>query len=162
MPSKKFNKYYSRSTKKGVRRVVMGYNAKGKWGIKKWIDSDTIEQPHGEYRIIEYTINIVPTKDDRPSGNRNFEVRIQLPESDDSENDALEMAKDVLIRLTNEEMVDSSQIDIAKRGVDFIKFSGDDGIKWKVIDTARPQFHYPKTGWGDYDNTREEKEDSDE
>lgn len=136
-----FLKWYTKILKSGkVRRY-----AREKGRYKKWEDADTLDQPQGEYRIKEWVIHFKPTnKGGVPSGIRDFEVRIQLPEGDIDADDIEDMARDVMRNLTNDSMVDEASVEWGKKGVDTVKYSNDDDIKWMMVDTTRPQFKYPK------------------
>lgn len=149
MAGKKFTflKWYTKTLKSGkIKRY-----AREKGRYKKWEDADTLDRPEGEFRIKEWVVHFKPTKDSRPSSIRDFEVRIKLPEGDADADDIEEMAKEIMINLTNESMVDSADIAWGKKGVDTVGYSEDDDIEWMVVDVTRPQYKYP-TGkqWGKY------------
>lgn len=148
-----FLKWFTKETKKGTKRYAR--DAKGRY--RKWENADNLDKPKGEYRIVEWTIHFKPTKgDNRPSSIRDFEVRIQLPEGDYDLDEIENIAKELMIGLTNEPMVDESTVDWGKKGYDTIKYSDDDSVRWIVMDTVRPQYKYPKGKlWGTYGEDEE-------
>lgn len=115
----------------------------------KWVYYD---DELDEYRIVEWTFNFIPTKkSNRPSDNRDWEVRIQAPE-DTPKGRIRQYAEDALTEEMSDEggyaMVESSTV-YSKIGVDFVETSDKEYVRYKIIDKVRPQFRYPKRGWGD-------------
>ena len=149
---KKGNRYYTRTLKDGtIKRRVHGADGK----ILRWEIAEDLDTPSGEYKMIEYSMYFIPTRataKSTPSSIRNWEVRIRLPYSDDIDEDDIEMyGRNMLADITNENMVDTSEFSFGKMGSDYVEYSKEDGIKWKIIDTTRPQYKYPKEkDWGDY------------
>lgn len=151
----------------GDRLRVHGWGKDGRYKILRWEDVDTLEESGigegGHYKVVEWVFHFEPTnKDNKPSGKRNFEVRLRVPDNF-SENKAQNIADDILAELMgnywregklikgkNEGIVDTSKK--SKRGKDLIKFTKETpNIEWMMIDTMRPQYKYPKNRqWGEY------------
>ena len=147
------NKYYTRTLKDGTIKRRIHDSITGR--ILRWEIADDLDEPQGLFKIREFTMNFIPTRESMkytPSSQRDWEVRIRIADSDDlSDDDIEEYGREVLAELTNREMVDSSSFSTSKLGEDIIEYSNDDSIRWKVIDTIRPQYKYPKKkNWGDY------------
>ena len=126
--------------------------AREKGRYKKWEDSDTLDTPNGEYRIIEVVINYTPTKGGKstPSSGTNFEVRLRIPEDEYDKGELQELGEDALREQGfNDSMIESCDID-HKSGKDIIGYSDSDKTKYMIVDLTRPQFKYPKTRgtWG--------------
>jgi len=150
MKKNKPDMYY----KVGNRFRIHGYNDKGRWVIKRWEDIPELDGfmedfEGGSFKRVEWVFHFRPTnRDNLPSGLRNFEVRIQLPDGR-NEFEVKKIAREVLTELCNEEMVDTSIS--SKVGKDTVEYSKDDKINWMVIDTIRPKYKYPrKQKWGEY------------
>jgi hypothetical protein len=140
-------KFYTKQTKKGMRRVVR--DVKGRY--KRWEDATTLDEPQGEFRIVEYIFNYVNTNTQgKPSNYHNFEVRIRIAEGDYDEDEIKEMANDAmnLVFVDNQNFVDSCDV-TTKEGVDTIGYSKDDKVQYKVVDLKNMQYKYPKEGLGD-------------
>ena len=144
----------------GNKYRVHGYNDKGRYGILRWEDIaedlrefDFQEDDDGEkrFRILEWVLHFIPTRgDNRPSSYRNWEVRILAPQGIDKK-EIRERANELLADFTNYEMVESSNVDFVKEGVDVVEYSNDDSVRFMIVDTVRPQFKYPKNKlWGEY------------
>jgi len=147
----KQNKYY----RVGNKLRVHGYNKKGRWVILGFENIEDLKGYNvptkgGKFKIVEWVFNFTPTnKAKKPSGLRNFEVRVQLPEGR-TDIEVENIAREIMIELCNETMVDYADI-ASKRGKDTIKYSKNDEINWMVVDTLRPQYRYPKKKkWGRY------------
>ena len=146
------NKYYTKTLKSGIKKRRIHDSKTGR--ILRWETVEDLEEPEGEFKIMEYSMHFIPTRKsmgNTPSSHRNWEVRIRLPYSDDMDDDEITgYGREILAELTNYEMVDTSEFLFSKRGIDIVEYSKDESIKWKVIDTTRPQHRYPKTGWSNY------------
>jgi len=127
--------------------------------IVRWIDADSFDKPTGQYKILEYVLHFKPTRESMnftPSSIRDWEVRIKVPTGYDE--DYIEgEAREILADLTNENMVNDSVLTWDKKGIDEIEYSDTEIKQWKVIDTTRPQYHYPETGWGELDEEKNNK-----
>lgn len=112
---------------------------------------DFTEGKKGQHRILEWVLHFIPTKgDNRPSSLRNWEVRILAPQGVSREQ-VREYAEEILGDFTNYEMVETSNVDFVKEGVDVVEYSDNADIRYMIVDTIRPQFKYPKNKqWGDY------------
>jgi hypothetical protein len=112
----------------------------------KWVE----EEEEYRIRIVEWIFNFIPTRDERPSSPRDWEVRIQAPD-DTPEQMIRYYAEESLEEEMSDEggasMVESSSV-ISKEGVDFIEYSDIPYIRYKIVDKTRPQYRYPKQGWG--------------
>ena len=131
---------------KHVERIIIR-DSKGRF--KKYTEKETLDQPKGAYKIIEATINFVPTKGGKIQVD-DFEVLIRYPEGEYGKNDLEDMAIEAL---QNEGfpdyMVESCDIHL-KTGKDFIGYSDNDKANYKIIDRTRPQYKYPKDKlWGE-------------
>lgn len=147
---KNAEKYY----RVGNKLRVHGYNDAGRYVILRYDDIEDLKGYNvpakgGKHKMVEYIFHYQTTNSQKiPSGMRNWEVRIQLPEGRE-EFEVREIANEVLGELTNEDMVDTSQV--SKLGKDTVRYTVDDSVQWMVIDTTRPQYKYPsKKGWGRY------------
>ena len=150
-------RYYTKTMKDGTVKRRVHDSKTGK--ILRWEIADDLETPQGEFKIVEYTMSFIPTREkmkNTPSSFRNFEVRVRLPENDDlDDEDIKEYGRNALEELTNEEMVITSEFSFNKRGYDVIGYSNNDEPTYKVIDTVRPQYKYPKkSGFGTIDELK--------
>lgn len=148
--SKKFTplKWYTKVLKSGKVKVY----AREKGRYKKWEDSTTLDRPHGEYKRINIIINFVPTKGARHTPTSvvgdNFEVNLELLENDYSNEELQQMGEDALSKEGfNDFMIESCDVTV-KTGKDFVGYSSDEKTTYKIIDLARPQYHYPSKGRG--------------
>lgn len=132
------------------------HDSKGR--IKRWEvipedlrEFDFQEKKKGTYRILEWVIHFIPTRgNNSPSSYRNWEVRILAPEGITRE-EIRQYSEEILSSFTNYEMVESSNVDFVKEGVDVIEYSNLSNIRYMIVDTVRPQYKYPsKTQWGEY------------
>lgn len=144
-------KYY----RVGNKLRVHGYNENGNYVILRWDEIETLKgynvpEKGGKYKIVEYIFNFTPTnKKKKPSGYRNFEVRIQIPEGR-TEQEVENIALEIMLELTNEACVEYGTFS-HRKGVDLIRYSKYDEVNWMVVDTLRPQYRYPKKRkWGRY------------
>lgn len=140
------NRYYAVKRKDGtVRKYRVHDSVTGR--ITGYVDADDLEEPEGEFRIVEWVLHWEYT-DGTPSGLRHWEIRLQLPDSYD-EDDVKEIASSIMWSYVSEELITSSNFGFDKRGIDFIGYERSELINYKVIDTARPQYSYPKRRrWG--------------
>lgn len=154
-----FLKWYTKVLKSGKVKVYA--REKGKY--KKWEDSTTLDRPNGEYKRINIIINFIPTKGDRHTPTStvgdNFEVNLELPEYDYNKDYLQKLGEDALLKEGfSDFMVESCDITV-KSGKDFIGFSSKKEMNYKIIDLARPQYHYPKNGRGEFDDDNEYEKD---
>lgn len=146
-------KFYDIRKKDGTLRRRIHDSKTGR--IIGWEDAPYFEKERekgvGQFRIVEFVVNYVPTKDDRPSSPRNWEFRIQAPEGI-TKKEIEEICVDIGTDLFNEAMMNTSIVNWRKVGEDVIEFSDEEYTKWRVIDNARPRYKYPtKTLWEDYE-----------
>ena len=142
-------KFYS---SKSGKRVRIHDSKTGR--IIGWEDATTLDRPTGQFKIVEYVLHFKPTRKSMgytPSSFRNWEVRIRLPDGYD-EDKVEELARKALEDITNENMVEDSTMIWDKKGKDEIEYADEESFKWKIVDTIRPIYKYPKTGWGDCDD----------
>lgn len=144
-----FLKWTAKTLKSGKVRLYS--REKGRY--KKWVDSDTLDMPQNEYRIMEIVINYTPTKGGKstPSSGTNFEVRLRIPEYEYDKGELQELGEDALREQGfSDYMIESCSID-HKSGKDIIGYSDSDKTKYMIVDLTRPQFKYPKERgkWGE-------------
>jgi hypothetical protein len=144
-------KVWTRITKHGSWKVIR--DSKGK--IKKWEKSTTLDQPKGEYRVLEYIINF-GYQGTRPSNIHNFEVRVRVSEGEYDDEEISGLAEEIMYKEfpSNSELVESCTI--SKVGHDTIGYSKTNDVNYKIIDIANPQYHYPKKGMGKLDDSNDD------
>jgi len=149
------NKYFT--NKKG-NKITVRDSETGR--IKKWLDVTDLDRPSGQFKVIEYVLHFKPTRESNkftPSSFRDWEVRIRVPEGYDEDN-VEGLARKALEDRTNENMVSDSTMTWNKRGIDTIGFSDEESYNYKIVDTVRPQYKYPKDGtWGNCDEDFEKE-----
>ncbi len=141
------HKFYSVKLKSGKVRRRIHDSITGR--ILRWVDADDLDEPEGEFRIVEWVMHWAYS-DGSPSGNRHFELRLQLPEGyDDSYMEGL--GEDIMESYVSEELVSESNFNFDKKGIDFIRYDNIEEINYKIVDVARPQYQYPKKKrWGEW------------
>lgn len=111
-----------------------------------WFNIPEEEEDDNLFDIVEWVLHW-EYRDGSPSGQRNWEVRIRVPRYYEEDN-VSGLAEEILQSYVNEELINSSNFNIDKKGTDIIEEDGIDEIRYKVIDTVRPQYNYPKGKWG--------------
>lgn len=146
-------KWYTRTLKSGkVKRFSRDKSGR----FAKWEDADTLDRPDGEYKMINIIINFIPTPGDRgtptSTSGDNFEVNLEMPESDYDLGDYQEIGEKALRNEGfNDDMIESCTVQ-HKVGKDFVGYSKRDNITYKIIDLTRMQYHYPRKGRGKLEN----------
>lgn len=117
------------------------------WRQRYWvkIEDDEDDDDFKPY-IVEWVLHW-EYKDGSPSGIRHWEVRLQVPNYR-TEEDVIGYAEDILGSYVSEELITASNFATDKAGTDFIKYGDSINARYKIIDTVRPQFNYPKNRWG--------------
>ena len=157
MVKKKGERFY----RIGNKYRVHGYNKEGQFRILRWEDipEDIREyvpvDKKGKRRVAEWT-RYYEYRGDASWENRNWEIKLQLPEGYDSDDVEKMMDKImdtyIINPATGESTVDWFTKGNVKLGDDVIEYTDEEYIRYKIVDNARPQYKYPKDKlWGDYE-----------
>jgi hypothetical protein len=139
------HKFYSVKLKSGKTKRRVHDSVTGR--IIKWVDAEDLDEPEGEFRIVEWVMHWEYT-DGSPSGLRNFEIRIRVAEGR-GDSDMESLGEDIMESWVSEELITESNFSFDRKGVDFIRYDEYEDIEYKIIDNARPQYQYPKKArWG--------------
>jgi hypothetical protein len=121
--------------------------------IVKYIKSETLDMPKGEYKIIQMILNYTPTSGvDRPNRKSDFEVILNYAEGEYTQEDLQSWCEVAFSQEDfHDRMVESCSIRI-KMGVDAVKYSNDDSTTYRIFEKINsPGLFYPKQGWGKVD-----------
>jgi hypothetical protein len=109
-----------------------------KWEVIDEEIEDILNEQYDEvFHIVEWVLHFVPTRDERESSARNFEVRVQAPDTV-SRASVLGIAEDYLADFTNQGMVDDAFMTWEKEGEDSVEYSKDEYARVMIVDTIRP------------------------
>jgi len=117
-------------------------------GIRQryWVKVEEDEDDDAKTHIVEWIFHW-EYRDGSPSGIRHWEVRLQVPNYV-TEGEAIGYAEDILGSYVDEELITASNFETDKAGIDFIKYGDSLDARYKIVDTVRPQYNYPKNRWG--------------